>query len=45
MTKPEDKTILVVDDEPDVLTYLTMVLQDAGFNVMSAQDGNEALGD
>ena len=43
MTKPEDKTILVVDDEPDVLTYLTMVLQDAGFNVMSAQDGNEAL--
>ena len=37
MTKPEDKTILVVDDEPDVLTYLTMVLQDAGFNVMSAQ--------
>jgi CheY-like chemotaxis protein len=43
MTKPEDKTILVVDDEPDVLTYLTMVLQDAGFDVMSAQDGNEAL--
>lgn len=43
MTKPEDKTILVVDDEPDVLTYLTMVLRDAGFNVMSAQDGNEAL--
>jgi len=43
MIKPEDKTILVVDDEPDVLTYLTMVLQDAGFNVMSAQDGNEAL--
>ena len=43
MTKPEDKTILVVDDEPDVLTFLTMVLMDAGFNVMSAQDGNEAL--
>jgi CheY-like chemotaxis protein len=43
MTKPEDKTILVVDDEPDVLTYLTMVLQDAGFNVMSAKDGYEAL--
>jgi len=43
MTRPEDKTILVVDDEPDILTYLTMVLQDAGFNVMSAKDGNEAL--
>lgn len=43
MIKPEDKTILVVDDEPDVLTFLTMVLEDAGFNVMTATDGNEAL--
>lgn len=43
MTKPEDKTILVVDDEPDVLTYLSMVLKDAGFNVITASDGNEAL--
>jgi CheY-like chemotaxis protein len=43
MNKPEDKLVLVVDDEPDVLTYLTMVLQDAGFRVMSASDGNEAL--
>ena len=43
MTKPEDKTILVVDDEPDVLAYLTMVLEDSGFKVMSARDGNEAL--
>jgi CheY-like chemotaxis protein len=43
MIKPEDKLILVVDDEPDVVTYLTMVLQDAGFRVMSASDGNEAL--
>ena len=43
MIKPEDKTVLVVDDEPDVLTYLTMVLGDAGFNVMSATDGNEAM--
>lgn len=43
MVKPEDKTILVVDDEPDVLTYLSMVLEDAGFNVMKATNGNEAL--
>jgi CheY-like chemotaxis protein len=43
MIKPEDKLILVVDDEPDVNTYLTLVLQDAGFRVMSASDGNEAL--
>lgn len=43
MARPEDLTVLVVDDEPDVLTFLTMVLEDAGFNVMSATDGNEAL--
>lgn len=43
MDKPEDKTILVVDDEPDVLTFLSMVLEDAGFNVITATDGNEAL--
>ncbi len=43
MCKPEDKTVLVVDDEPDVLTYLSMVLEDAGFNVMTASNGNEAL--
>lgn len=43
MMKPEDKLILVVDDEADVRTYLTMVLEDAGFRVVSASDGNEAL--
>lgn len=43
MCKPEDKTVLVVDDEPDVLTFLSMVLEDAGFNVMTASNGNEAL--
>ena len=43
MCRPEDKTVLVVDDEPDVLTFLSMVLEDAGFNVMTATNGNEAL--
>lgn len=43
MAKPGEKTILVVDDEPDVLTYLSMVLEDAGFRVITAADGNEAL--
>lgn len=37
------KTILVVDDDPDTLTYLTTVLQDNGFATMSAKDGTEAL--
>ena len=43
MIKPEDKTILVVDDEEDVRDYLATVLEDAGFNVMTAGDGNVAL--
>jgi CheY-like chemotaxis protein len=43
MTRPQDKTILVVDDEPNVRQYLETVLVDAGFNVMTAADGEEAL--
>ncbi len=43
MTRPQDKTILVVDDEPDVRLYLQTVLEDAGFNVLTAGDGEEAL--
>jgi len=37
------KTILVVDDEADVRNYLSMALTDAGFNVITASDGFEAL--
>ncbi len=43
MEKAEGKTILVVDDEPNVREYLKMVLEDAGFNVVTASDGVEAL--
>ena len=43
MDKAENKTILVVDDEPDVRQYLAAVLEDAGFNVKMASDGQEAL--
>jgi len=43
MERAEDKTILVVDDEPNVRQYLKTVLQDAGFNVVTAGDGVEAL--
>ena len=43
MARAEDKTILVVDDEPNVRQYLAAVLEDAGFNVVSAGDGVEAL--
>ncbi len=37
-------TILVVDDEPAVLRVLITRLQLAGYEVLSAQDGEEALG-
>ena len=43
MERAEDKTILVVDDEPNVRQYLATVLEDAGFNVVTAGDGVEAL--
>lgn len=43
MAKASDKRILVVDDEPDVRSFLTTIIQDAGFMVDSAIDGQEAL--
>jgi CheY-like chemotaxis protein len=43
MARPEDKTILVVDDEEDVREYFAMALEDAGFEVQRAENGNEAL--
>jgi len=35
--------ILVVDDEPDILTFLSAVLEDQGATVIQAADGEEAL--
>jgi CheY-like chemotaxis protein len=35
--------VLVVDDEPDVRDFLASVLEDAGFQVATARDGNEAI--
>jgi CheY-like chemotaxis protein len=43
MYTAEDKTILVVDDEEDVRDYFADILRDAGFNVVTAADGEEAL--
>ncbi|MFH1610253.1 MAG: response regulator [Candidatus Bipolaricaulota bacterium] len=43
MVKPQDKTVLVVDDEPNVRDYLAQILLDAGFNVVTAGDGLEAM--
>jgi CheY-like chemotaxis protein len=43
MAKASEKKILVVDDEPDVRSFLTTCIQDAGFVVDSAVDGQDAL--
>lgn len=39
----EIKKILVVDDEPDVASLLTLLLKSQGYDVVSAADGQEAL--
>ena len=40
---PAGKTILIVDDEFGVLEVLGFILSDAGFQVVSALNGQEAL--
>lgn len=37
------KKILVVDDEPDVVAYLTAVLKDNGYDTMEAYDGEQTI--
>jgi CheY-like chemotaxis protein len=37
------KTVLIVEDEPSVVTYLSAVLEDAGYEVVSAGDGEEGM--
>lgn len=39
----EAKTILIVDDEPDTCAFLSVLLEDDGFETITAADGNEAL--
>lgn len=43
MAKSSEKKILVVDDEPDILNFLSACIEDAGFMVETAKDGIEAL--
>jgi CheY-like chemotaxis protein len=40
----DPKTILIVDDEPDVCTYISTLLEDHGYATISAKNGEEALG-
>ena len=37
------KRILIIDDEPDIVTFLSAVLEENGYSSISAQDGAEGL--
>jgi DNA-binding response OmpR family regulator len=43
MTDATGKKILVVDDEADVVTFLTTLLEDNGYSVIQAADGKEGF--
>jgi len=40
---PDRKKVLVIDDEPSIVTYLVTVLEDEGHETCSATDAEEAL--
>ena len=39
----DGKKILIIDDEEDVLTYLSTFFEDNGFSVISAMNGKEGV--
>ena len=39
----QEKTILIVDDDPDILESTGVVLESAGYNVLKAANGQEAM--
>jgi len=43
MSNPADKRVLIVDDEEDVRFFLQSVLEDAGYGVEIAVDGEDGL--
>jgi DNA-binding response OmpR family regulator/DNA-binding CsgD family transcriptional regulator len=43
MTNTRQDTILVVDDSPDILSFINDTLEAAGFNVLVALEGKQAL--
>jgi CheY-like chemotaxis protein len=39
----DKKTILIVDDEPDTLTFFSSLLRDNGYETITAENGDAAL--
>jgi len=42
-SEADKKTVLVLDDEPHVVTYLETLLRDNGYRTISASDGKEGI--
>lgn len=40
---PENTTILIADDEPDILEIISYNLRTEGYNILTAKNGNEAI--
>lgn len=43
MVQPKNHTILLVDDEPDIIQMLTYNIEREGYKVFSAKDGEESV--
>ena len=39
----DKKTVLIVDDDPDTVTYFSSLLEDNGYATVTAQNGAEAI--
>jgi len=39
----DKQTILIIDDEPDTVTYFSSVLEDNGYATITAKDGAEGI--
>ena len=37
------RKILIIDDEPDIVMYLKILLENNGYSVVTASDGQEGL--
>jgi CheY-like chemotaxis protein len=43
MADTRGRKILIVDDEPDVVSYLSALLKEAGYDIAVARDGREGM--
>ena len=43
MTEQGKRNVMVVDDEPDAVEYVTAIMEEAGWEVSSASNGAECL--